>query len=130
MAICHRNKRSKDQDIGKTFANALYIIYCSLTILPIDVSDMKYAIFSASVSVALQILKKGEVVDDWFQLRPSHSRTEAGTLRIKARYMVGPTQVRPKWSINLFTVEHFISCFANLVVFLKCFLMVWLLFPA
>ncbi|XP_028399121.1 ras GTPase-activating protein 1-like isoform X2 [Dendronephthya gigantea] len=56
VAICHRNKRSKDQDI-------------------------------ASVSVALQILKKGEVVDDWFQLRPSHSRTEAGTLRIKARYM-------------------------------------------
>lgn len=44
--------------------------------------------FSASVTVALQILTKGEVVDDWFQLRASHSRTEAGTIRIKARYMV------------------------------------------
>ena len=42
----------------------------------------------ASVTVALQILTKGEVVDDWFQLRASHSRTEAGTVRIKARYMV------------------------------------------
>ncbi|CAB3990849.1 ras GTPase-activating 1-like [Paramuricea clavata] len=56
VAICNRNKRSKDQDI-------------------------------ACLTVALQILTKGEVVDDWFQLRATHSRTEAGTIRIKARYM-------------------------------------------
>ena len=43
---------------------------------------------SASVTVALQILTKGEMKDDWFQLRASHSRIEAGTVRIKARYMV------------------------------------------
>ena len=47
-----------------------------------------FCLFSASVTIALQILKRGEVVDDWFQLRASNCRTEAGTIRLKARYMV------------------------------------------
>ena len=50
--------------------------------------NTELSVFLACVTVALQILTKGEMKDDWFQLRASHSRTEAGTVRIKARYMV------------------------------------------
>ena len=55
----------------------------------LSLKSLKHVRISACVTVALQILTKGEVVDDWFQLRATHSRTDgAGTIRIKARYMV------------------------------------------
>ena len=61
---------------------------CSLVCSVLNYLHSKFVRLLASVTVALQILTKGEVVDDWFQLRASHSRNEAGTIRIKARYMV------------------------------------------
>ena len=60
----------------------------------LGLKSLKHVLISACLTVALQILTKGKVVDNWYQLRATaHSRTEAGTIRIKARYMMVSSRI-------------------------------------